>query len=74
MRARRRMWIPAAVIALALLAASTAGFVVASRPSNSLPAESIRFQLNLQRVTEAGLKASAKLSSVARLVTTRHGQ
>lgn len=29
----------------------------------------IRFQLNLARVAEAGLKASAKLASVARLVT-----
>jgi serine/threonine protein kinase len=46
-RARRPMWIPAAVIVLALLAAATAGFVVANRRSISLPAESIRFQLNL---------------------------
>lgn len=33
--------------------------------------DNIRFQLNLERVTAAGLKASAKLASVARLVTTR---
>lgn len=32
--------------------------------------ENIRFQLNLERLTEAGLKASAKLASVARLVTS----
>lgn len=36
--------------------------------------DNIRFQLNLERVTEAGLKASAKLASVARLVTTGRGQ
>ena len=34
----------------------------------------IRFQLNLERVAEAGLKANAKLASVARLVATRNGQ
>lgn len=33
--------------------------------------DNIRFQLNLERVAQAGLKASAKLASVARLVTTR---
>lgn len=31
--------------------------------------ETIRFQLNLERLTEAGLRASAKLASVARLVS-----
>lgn len=36
--------------------------------------ENIRFQLNLGRVSEAGLKANAKLASVARLVTSRSGQ
>ncbi len=33
--------------------------------------DNIRFQLNLERVAEAGLRASAKLASVARLVTTQ---
>lgn len=36
--------------------------------------DNIRFQLNLQRLAETGLKASAKLASVARLVTTRPGE
>jgi len=36
--------------------------------------DSIRFQLNLERVAEAGLRASAKLASVARLVTTQTRQ
>ena len=33
--------------------------------------ESVRINLNLEAATQAGLKVSAKLSSVARLVKTK---
>ena len=45
--AHRPRWMTAAVVVSALLAAAAAGFVVATRSSISLPAQSIRFQLNL---------------------------